>query len=429
MAIYLSTNRPLRLTTLSVLYISQGVPDGFVRTGLKTYLTAQGTSAAEIGSLIALTSWPWAIKWLWGPILDSFSRSNMGRRRPWILAAQFGMGLTMAAISMLPDISNNLRLLGFAILVINCFSSLQDVAIDALAIDVLHTRERGVANGLMFGASYVGSFLGGAVVGGCLLRDGLRQAVLIEILILTLIATFPFLFRERPGDRLLPSPSPNRMAADDSIDDKSIGRTLRHLLQAFGKRESTLAALLAVSSLVSTSAFSVLWPIHMVRELNWTSENVLALEGGYAILAGLVGSLLGGVLASTIGAKRTSIITLASFMLCWVVFAATSASWQQKELVTVLFLAIGFLASVFQVSMFALFMGVCAPAVAATQFSAYMALLNISTGIGAQVAGHAYERTSLFSVFVVMAALQLAMIIIVSLMRDQSGKVPEGDLV
>ena len=60
MNLTLSDNRSLRLTTLCVLYVSQGMPDGFVRTGLKTYLIAHGATLAEVAHVIALVSWPWA---------------------------------------------------------------------------------------------------------------------------------------------------------------------------------------------------------------------------------------------------------------------------------------------------------------------------------------------------------------------------------
>lgn len=405
--------------------MSQGLPDGFVRTGLKTYLIAQGTSIGDIANLIALTSWPWAIKWVWGPIIDRFNQSSLGRRRPWILGAQFGMGLTMGAILLLPDLSNGLRVLGILILIINGFSSLQDVAIDALAIDILPGKERGVANGLMFGSFYVGSFMGGAVVGRYLILYGVQQAILLEIFILALIAVFALLFRERRGDNLLPGRQTIRTDDDETLANKSIGNTLSQLKAAFLRHASILAAALAICSLASTSAFSVFWPVHMVRQLHWTSESFLTLEGRYAIIAGLLGSLLGGVCASWFGAKRVTIAAIVLFSLCWLLFAATSNVWENKNVVMPLFLAVSFLAGLFQVSMFALFMGVCSPVVAATQFSAYMAMLNISSGFGAKVAGYLDERISLVTVFVGLAIFQWVMILIVSLMEDSTSNSAE----
>jgi PAT family beta-lactamase induction signal transducer AmpG len=407
----LNTNRPLRLVTLCVLYVSQGMPDGFVRTGLKTYLIEQGVSRSHIATLIALVGLPWTVKFVWGPIIDRYSNSRIGRRRPWILAAQFGMGLAMGSMLLIPDLTTELRMLGAMILLINCFSSMQDVAIDALAIDILPEKERGVANGLMFASSYVGAFVGGSIVGRFLLYYGVREAVALEILILGLIALFPLFVRERPGDALYFWQ--RRRTTETAIGiprNASIGRTFAQLLSAFTRRASLLAAILAGCSLVTTSAFLVFWPVHVIRELGWSSERYLVLEGGYSVLFGLAGSILGGVCASWFGARRSVIIALISLSLCWLVYAVTLNMVESKGLVAPLFLAVTFLAGFYQVSMFSLFMGVCLPAVAATQFSLYMALLNVSGSAGAQFAGFASEQYSLKTVFLVLACFQLALV-------------------
>ena len=47
-------------------------------------------------------------------------------------------------------------------LLANVCVAMQEVAVDALAVDLLTEQERGVANGLMYGSSYLGTALGGA---------------------------------------------------------------------------------------------------------------------------------------------------------------------------------------------------------------------------------------------------------------------------
>lgn len=422
MNLSLAENRPLRLAALCILYTSQGLPDGFVRTGLKTHLIAQGATTAEVGQLIALVSWPWAIKWIWGPLIDRFKNSPMGRRRPWIIFAQFIMGLALAGILFIPQVDTNIRLLGVAVLLINCFSSLQDVAIDAMAIDLLPEEERGVANGMMFGSSYFGSFLGGAIVGGCLLKYGMRSAILLEILLLCLIAAVPILLRERRGDSLFPWTRRRSDAETAKHPTTSFGVVLGQLRDAFARRSAILAAALAVMSLITTSAHLVFWPVYLQRQLGWSSDSYLRLEGGYAIACGLVGSVVGGFIASWLGAKRSVIISLILLTCCWFAYAATSHWWSDARLVTAIFLVVTSLAGFFQVAMFALFMGVCWKPVAATQFSAYMAMLNISSGLGSVFAGYVTPETPLTRVFAILGGLQLAMVAPVWLMPELDGK-------
>ncbi len=415
MSLFIAENRSLRLSALCVLYVSQGLPDGFVRTGLKTYLIREGASTAEVAGLIALVSWPWAIKWVWGPVIDRFSGSRFGRRRPWILAAQVAMALTLGSMLFISESPPSIRLLGFAVLLINCFSSMQDVAIDALAIDVLPERERGVANGLMFGSADVGRFLGGAVVGGALLAYGVKTAVVLEISLLLAIAMCPLLLRERRGDTLLPWRRRrfNSEVLSAQTPSPSIAELVSQLGRAFSQRASALAALLAIFSLTATSAHLVFWPVYLQRELGWSSEEYLRLEGVYGVGFGLAGSLVGGVLASWLGAKRSVILALILLAGCWFAYAGYKSLWDDRLFVTCLFCTVAWLANLFQVAMFALFMGVCRSAVAATQFSTYMALLNVSGILGATLAAHVDAQWPPAAAFTTLACLQLGMVAVV----------------
>ena len=94
----LITNKLLRVTTLCILYFAQGFPWGFMLTALLSFLASKGLTLAESGQLTAMAYLPWTFKLFWGPIIDSFTYRSMGRRRPWILFAQFGMTITLIAM-------------------------------------------------------------------------------------------------------------------------------------------------------------------------------------------------------------------------------------------------------------------------------------------------------------------------------------------
>jgi hypothetical protein len=86
----------------------------------------------------------------------------------------------------------------------NLFSSLQDVSVDALAVDVLQPDEVAKANGFMFAAKRGGIIIGGAVVGMLVVDFGIKAAIMVQLPLLALIMCLPLFLRERPGDRLFP---------------------------------------------------------------------------------------------------------------------------------------------------------------------------------------------------------------------------------
>ena len=195
----LTTSKWLRIGTLCILYFAQGFPWGFMLTALLSFLASKGLTIGESGQLTAMATLPWTFKLFWGPIIDSFTFEKMGKRRPWILFAQFGMALSLGAMIFMGDISDNITLLGWMFFLHNCFASLQDVSCDALAVDVLLPQEQGKVNGAMWGSKIIGTGTGAAVMGTLLVSNGLVFTVVVQTMLLLFIMAFPMFILERVG--------------------------------------------------------------------------------------------------------------------------------------------------------------------------------------------------------------------------------------
>ena len=176
----LAERRWLRLFTLCTLYVAQGIPWGFMATTIPTYLGTHGLDPADIGKTLAMTTLPYAFKWVWGPIIDSFTIPRYGRRRPWIVFAQLMMALTVATMILIPDLTLDLKLLAWMILIHTVFNALQDVAVDGLAVDLLDEDERGKANGLMYACKYGGGAIGGVGMAKVIAWSSLDTALMLQ---------------------------------------------------------------------------------------------------------------------------------------------------------------------------------------------------------------------------------------------------------
>ena len=156
----LLATRKGRLAAFFLLYVTEGIPLGFAATAVAYYLRKSGVSPAEIGAFVGSIYVPWAFKWAFGPLIDVFRSCRLGHRRAWILGTQLMMSITLAGLVVfrLPE---QLAFFTALLFVHNTFSAMQDVAIDALAVNTLHEDERGLANGLMFAGASVGQTIGG----------------------------------------------------------------------------------------------------------------------------------------------------------------------------------------------------------------------------------------------------------------------------
>ena len=147
----LSESRPLRLTTVTAMYVAQGIQIGLIVTAFPAYMAAHGVSPLAIGGWVSVAFLPWTLKLLYAPLMERYTFLAMGRRRPWMLAGTIGGALGYAAMALVPDPLAQLGLLTALMVTSSLFLALQDIATDTLAIDIIPLDEQGRANGLMWG--------------------------------------------------------------------------------------------------------------------------------------------------------------------------------------------------------------------------------------------------------------------------------------
>ena len=404
----LSSNRWLRLLTLCLLYLAQGIPWGFVVFTLSAWLTEAGVSPAETGKMVALSAVPWTFKWAWGPLLDSLDRSAAGRRRPWILVAQIGMVLSIAAMAVIPEPSPERTLWPLMALVFvhNIFNSLQDVSVDALAVDLLRDDERGRANGLMYGSKYLGGAVGGAGLSWVMASQGFHGALVVQASMLGVVFLFPLLLKEREEDRLFAMPGGGTGGQRDWPAMRAkVGDLLQNLRRAFSVRSAWLGAIFILGLSVAGGILDKLTEAHFVQKLDWTAHEWVSLQGGWAVGVGLCGSILGGFIADRFGAKRTIALASVGSAWLWLLFAARPDLWTSRPFIFTVALVGTAFVSVQMVGMFSLAMGLSWPKVAATQFTAYMAMSNLSQTIGHASTGAFWQLFDLRETYVFCAGL------------------------
>jgi len=197
-------NQFRRYISLCVLYIAQGLPAGFTYVAFVAYLTDNGTPPADIAILFATVALPWTFKFIWGPLIDLVVIPEYGIRRPWILFAQSGMVISLSTLLFIPNIIDSIALVTILLFIHNLFSSLQDVSVDALAVDVLRPDEVAKANGFMFASKRGGMIFGGAVLGLLVVPYGIKSAIMLQIPILIIMMSLPLFLREKPENKLFP---------------------------------------------------------------------------------------------------------------------------------------------------------------------------------------------------------------------------------
>ena len=415
-------NRKHRLTLLCALYVAQGIPWGFMTIALISYLTDRGVGDAQAGELSALVLLPWTFKIVWGPLIDTMTIPSMGRRRPWIIGAEFLMAVSLLGLLMVGDLTENLRLLGWMFFIHNCFASLQDVSTDALALDVLPPGEQGRANGLMWGSKLVGKGVGGAVLAMAIDAWGLPSAVFIQFVTLLLIMLFPLLILERPGERRLPwsrasVSSGASGAAGDVAGLRGLDKVIGDLRRAFSMVTTSVFFVFGVIHLIAWGIVEVATKTLYTQQLGWSFVEVSQVAG-LAVFVEMFGALAGGYFADRFSRRKVMAVGYAGYALMAIVFAAFAGRWGESWFAAgYLFLNPGILA-VGSVGFLAMSMRLSWTKAAATMFTIYLTSANIGhvlgnwlVGVLREQLGLSYEQTFLFAGLSMILALFLLLVV------------------
>ena len=372
----------------------------------------------ESGQLTAMATLPWTFKLFWGPIIDSFTYEDMGRRRPWVLFAQLGMALTLIAMIFMGDISGNITLLGWMFFLHNCFASLQDVSCDALAVDVLLPEEQGKVNGAMWGSKIIGTGTGAAVMGTVLVSNGLVFTIIVQTLLMFAIMVFPLFILERPGEKRFPW---SRGASSKVLEKRSTQNpmvVIKDLLTAFSKGPCYFTALFILLSAINQGINGAVLPVFYNTTLGWESDSYSQFVGGPSTALEFIGAILGGVLADRFGRRRVFFMGWGSFSLLSGVFGLMVLSmpelpnWFQSFYLAVY----PFCIAMGTVAMFALAMALSWSKASATMFTSYMAISNLSVVIGNKLIGPFSELFSVGQIYLLMMVICLSPVVLLKSM-------------
>ncbi|KAF8912933.1 acetyl-coenzyme A transporter 1-domain-containing protein [Gymnopilus junonius] len=128
------------MALLCVLYLLQGIPLGLA-LGSVPFLLKEHLSYSQLGTF-ALSSYPYSLKLLWSPVVDSVFLKSFGRRKSWIVPMQLIVGSLMLYISLnvqrlMDDPANNVYELTAIFTMLVTFSATQDIAVDGWALTLL----------------------------------------------------------------------------------------------------------------------------------------------------------------------------------------------------------------------------------------------------------------------------------------------------
>jgi MFS family permease len=350
------------------LYFSQFIPLGFFSESLPVYLRSIGYSLELIGS-VHLLLLPWMLKFLWAPFVDKIgSGKGAGHYRYWILTMQLIVFLCLITTSFI-DVSANLSLLFISIGLLSFFSSTQDIATDAFAVEVLKKDEQGFGNSIQNSSHFLGSMIGGGLM--LLLLSSLGWVY--SNIILAVIVLVPCLILILNWNRFIPvQTTANRKFSFD-----------------FFKRPGNIkwVFILLLLPLGNGMADFIFKPF--LVDYGYSLDEIGLLRGIIGLSASFVGAISAGFFIKRNNRSNllinTGIILAFSLLLFIIPIYFHLNIWSISSIIIIN----RFLSGFFITILFTLIMQKCESGKAGTDFSIQMAVLTFSShGLGSVSAGY-----------------------------------------
>ncbi len=386
---------------LTCLYFAQGLPYGLFTIALPSIMRSRGASLPEIG-LASLLTLPWALKFLWAPLVDRYGLPGLGIRKTWLLGLQLVGSLVFFRLAMIEDTGDYTYLLvGFFLA--NLVAATQDIATDGLAVSMLLPAERGVGNGIQVAGYRMGMHIGGGVLLMFFSFLG-WQGIFIFMGVALLASAVPILFYKEPQSQAYTEKIPALRLLVDLVRRKGmVGWLLMIGFYKFGDAMAT----------------HMLKPFLVDQGLKTADFGKLL--GTYGFLGGLLGALVGGLLVRRMGRYQAVFVLGVIQAIAVFGYFLLGIGVLSMDQLAALCATEYFTGGMATAAIFTAMMDMCRPQSAATDYTLQASLVVVATNISGILSGLVAANWGYNANFAVSALLSLTGAILFAILyRNQS---------
>lgn len=382
------------LVVVGGIYTAQSVVGGLTFQGIPSVLRAEGVALDIIG-LVSIAMTPWALKFLWAPYVERYRLSD-GRRRSRRIVV-IGEAVVALALLLLAAVGPHDKVWLFATLGLIALSSATvDIACDAFAIEQLPALHRGWGNIAQVGGGYFGMVFGSGLFLVLVATVGWLWAA-VAMAGLVAVLTVPFALTREPQPSIRPQ-NAHRPS----------------LSFALSRPEVRYGLLLTVAFEIGVRLTQgMIGPFLIDVGIDLAMLGVLNGIGG--TIAGLAGTLLGGVIVRYFGAQRAVLLaaTLQAAVLIVLALAVMAGVKSYPALIAIAILQTASMAAGF-VSLYSLLMGLASLRQAGVDFTLFQCADAAIAGIAGFGSGILAQHFGFGWCFAVAAMLAITGAVVVA---------------
>ena len=419
----LSESANLRYFTFFYLYVMQGIPAGFALTALANYLIGKNVASERVGTFIAVVGLPWILQFVWGPLIDRFQYSSMGNRKHWIVFSQWATVLVTTALYIIQKPEASLPLLSAIFFTNSIFASIQVASVDAMAITIAPPGERGRMNGFMRGGFLLGIAFSSTVFSIMLHSYSFKTTALVQTIALGFFSVLFFFTRLEKNNTLLPSSKKIADRKTNSEKNPPFKTVFKNVYKGITAKKSLHYFLLIALIYFCSSVFIRSYTYHLINVMKWPDKKVSLLQGGWGSIVTFIAIILAGSKSDKLGHKPMQVIVMWCVCIFLLILNITNALWSYQYYSGSALVLWNLADPLLSVTIFPILMGLCVKKVEGSQFTTYLALINLCDVLGSYVTGWSLTVISAPTLGLI-CGLSLLTVLIITRFREHYSVIP-----
>lgn len=273
-----------------LLGFSSGIPLALVGSTLQAWLSDEKLDISTIG-LFALVGLPYAMKFLWAPLMDIKPLPFLGLRRGWMAVCQIGLFAATIGLALTSP-AGNLSFFSMMALLVAFFSASQDIVVDAYRTEIVSDKdELGAAAGVYITGYRIATVVSGGLA--LIMADHMSWTSVYSLMAaINLVGLATIL--------LSPEPQITRKLKKSTMHE-SVVQPFIEFFQRSGAMEILIFIMVyKLSTLMATSLTT-----KFLLDLGYTKTMIGGVTKGVGLFATIAGTLVGGSLMIKFKLKRS----------------------------------------------------------------------------------------------------------------------------
>ena len=362
------------------LGISSGFAFAMIGATLTTRLAQHGFTRSAV-TAFTLTFLAYNLKFLWAPVIDHVRLPLIGRfgqRRSWLWLTGALVMLSVAGLGI-ADPRDSLAVFAFMAIAMAFAGATFDIIIDAYRIELLEPRQLGAGSGMSQYGWRIGATAAGALALVLAQRAG-WSAAYAACAVFALPAMLTGVFMGEPVRHREPA-TPRGVT-------QALVAYFSPLLEFLARQGSLVVLLFVLIHKIGDTLANLTLRL-LFQELGFTNDEVAFYDVGVGFVALLLGILVGGILYSRLGMKRSVMWSLVLMAVSNLSFALLAAAGHTNIGMAAAVGFENFASGIGGVTVVAYLSALCNLRFTATQYALLSALASI---VGRVVTGTAAGR-------------------------------------